>query len=416
MIQLSKRQWLTGAGILAAAVVIGLVYFGRGTEVEVVVARSGPLVQSIVVTGRMATESRVFLGSTLTGRVREVRFREGAAVKAGELIVQLEDSEQLASMHQASAALRTADARLVSQRSLSGPLAIQQSAQARANAEAAERERERGESLFLKGFIGQSRLDELRRLADVARSQLKAAEAQSDANVKGSELEQAVARVAEARAALEFANSRLEQTRLRAPAAGLLLERLVEPGQIVQPGAKLIEMSIGGPQQLIAQVDEKFLSQLKIGQLAGVTADAFPSQRFEARIQTIAPVVDAQRGSIEVKFSMSSPPGYLKNDMTLSLEIETARRDKALALPAEAIRTGNRVWLLEDGRAQPRKVVPGIRTLTAVEIVEGLKDGDVVILDQKIIEGQRVRRGKHVEPANAASSLPADLTKSFGRE
>ena len=295
-------------------------------------------------------------------------------------------------------------------------MAIQQLAQARANTEAAERERERAESLFLKGFIGQSRLDELRRAADVARSLLKSAEAQSDANVKGSELEQALARVAEAQAALALGRSRLDQTRIKAPAAGQLLERLVEPGQIVQPGAKLIEMSIRGPQQLIAQVDEKFLAQLKIGQSASVMADAFPAQRFEARIQSVAPAIDVQRGSVEVKFSMAAPPPFLKNDMTLSIEIETARRDKALTLPAEALRSGNIIWVIADGRATARKVRVGIRTLTAIEILEGLKEGEAAILDPIVIDGQRVRAGGRTTRSNGASAGSVDVTSSFARE
>ena len=67
----------------------------RGNEVEVVVANRSPLVQSVVVAGRMANASRVFLGATITGRVREVPFREGALVKAGQVIVRLEDGEPL---------------------------------------------------------------------------------------------------------------------------------------------------------------------------------------------------------------------------------------------------------------------------------------------------------------------------------
>lgn len=416
MKSLTKPQWLITAVALAVVIAALAYMLMRGTAVDAVSVKSGPLVQSVVVTGRMATESRVFLGSTVTGRVRAVRYREGASVKAGEIVVQLEDSEQLAALQQAAAALRTAEARLDSQRRLAGPLAIQQLAQARANTEAAERERERAESLFLKGFIGQSRLDELRRAADVARSLLKSAEAQSDANVKGSELEQALARVAEAQAALALGRSRLDQTRIKAPAAGQLLERLVEPGQIVQPGAKLIEMSIRGPQQLIAQVDEKFLAQLKIGQSASVMADAFPAQRFEARIQSVAPAIDVQRGSVEVKFSMAAPPPFLKNDMTLSIEIETARRDKALTLPAEALRSGNIIWVIADGRATARKVRVGIRTLTAIEILEGLKEGEAAILDPIVIDGQRVRAGGRTTRSNGASAGSADVTSSFARE
>jgi HlyD family secretion protein len=126
MLSLSHKQVLFIIAALSVVAALTAYFTLRSKEVEVLVATSGPLVQSVVVTGRMDNESRVFLGATITGRVREVRFREGDLVKAGQVIVQLEDSEQLAAVNQAAAALRAAEARLDSQRLLSGPVAQQQ--------------------------------------------------------------------------------------------------------------------------------------------------------------------------------------------------------------------------------------------------------------------------------------------------
>jgi HlyD family secretion protein len=166
--------------VLLALLAIALRF--RGSPVETIEVQPGPLVQSVLVSGRMANQSRVFLGSTITGRVREVKVREGAKVKAGVLLVALEDFEQRAAAAQAEAAAKSAESRLDSQRQLLGPVAAQQLAQARATASTAQRERERSESLFKQGFIGQARLDDARRASDVADAQLKAAEAQAEAN------------------------------------------------------------------------------------------------------------------------------------------------------------------------------------------------------------------------------------------
>jgi HlyD family secretion protein len=421
----SLKAWLTqrrntliiGLALLAIFVLFIAVRKLRGQEVEAIIIRTAPLVQSVVVSGRMATESRVFLGSTVTGRVEAVKYREGAQAKAGEWLVKLEDAELGAAARQAAAALRSAEARLDSQRRLAGPIAQQGLEQARSNAMTAERERDRSESLFKQGFIGQSRLDEVRRTAEVAKSQLRAAEAQSEANQKGAELEQAIARVAEARAAADLANARLAQTRIVAPADGLVLTRLVEPGQIVQAGTRLLEMSIRGPQQLIAQVDEKFLSQLKIGQLASVSADAFPNDKFSARISSIAPVIDAQRGSVEVKFSLEKPPEFLRNDMTLSIDVQTARRDNVIAIPAEALRDESNVLVINDGLAEVRKLQLGIRTLSAVEVLDGLRLGDAVVIDRAVVEGTRVRVAAHKSKLDASrSNLSTDTMKTMTRE
>jgi HlyD family secretion protein len=412
--------WWLAIVLAAAAVAAVLLWRGRSTQVEVVTLRAAPLVQSVVVAGRVASESRVYLGSTITGRVREVRVREGAKVRAGDLLVQIDDAELASALRQADAALASAQARMSSQTKLAGPLSEQQLMQARANAEAAEREHERSESLFAQGFIGQSRLDEARRAAAVARSQRDAAQAQAQANMQGSEMEQARTRIVEAQAAREVARVRLAQTRVVAPADGTVLLRTAEPGQIVQPGARLVEMSLAGPTQLVAQVDEKFLSQLAPGQTASVAADAFASQRFAARVASIAPGIDALRGSVEVKFALDAVPPFLRNDMTLSIEVVTARRDKALALPPEALRGAASVRVVEDGRAVERAVRIGLRTLEALEVVEGLREGEVVIVGGAVTAGARVRPVERAPRARLGLSAGggeamSNAVQSFGR-
>ena len=102
--------------------------------------------------------------------------------------------------------------------------------------------------------------------------------------------------------------ARLTQTVITAPTAARVLSRQVEPGQIVQPGKALLGLALAGPTQIVAQVDERFLEQLRVGQKAVVVADAFAAQRLPATILSIAPEVDAQRGAVEVKFSLDQPP------------------------------------------------------------------------------------------------------------
>ena len=381
---------LVVALLLAAAAALAL-WRWRGPEVPVAAVRLAPLVQSVVVSARVASPSRVFLGSTVTGRVAEVPLREGALLKAGELVVRLEDAEWAAAVRQAEAALASARARLQGQQSLAVALANQQLLQARANAEVAERERERSQSLFAQGFIGQARLDEARRAADVAQAQLRSAEAQQAANSSGSELAQVRARVQEAEAAVDAARARLAQARVLAPGDAVLLQRLVEPGQIVQAGTRLAELSLRQPPQLVAQVDEKFLGQLAVGQVASVVADAFPGRPFEARVASIAPLVDAQRGAVEVKFALPAPPDFLRDDLTVSVEIATARRERALVLPAQALRPGSTVQVLADGRIESRAVKTGLRSLAEVEVLHGLREGELVVLDGVLPPGTRAR-------------------------
>ena len=385
-----------------------------------------PLVRTLQFSARVATQSRVEVGGTLTGRVLQVAVAEGATVKKGDVLVRLESTELKAAVAQAQAAEAQAAARLAGLRTTGRSAALAGVAQAASVLVAAQAELERTLDLVDKGFLSVARLDEVRRAVAVAQAQLDGARAQSAATAEaGTEVVQAQAQLALASASRTAAEARLGETVLTAPADARVLSRTVEPGQIVQPGRALLGLALAGPLQLVAQVDERYLEQLQPGQVASVLADAYPTQRFSARVLSIAPLVDAQRGAIEVKLSLQQPaPDFLREDMTLSVEVETARREKALVVPAEALRgeesTGPSVWLARDGRVEARKVRLGLRTLDAAEVLDGLSEGELVLIGSAPQPGQRVRIDSQVRPmARVGSRTKEDagaaLTNAMGR-
>jgi HlyD family secretion protein len=205
------------------------------------------------------------------------------------------------------------------------------------------------------------------------------------------------------------------------------LLREVEPGQIVQPGKALLGLALAGPVEIVAQVDERFLDQLRAGQTASVLADAYAAQRFGAQVLSIAPSVDAQRGSIEVKLALlEAAPAFLREDMTLSVEVETARVDGARVLPLAALRAPAAdgfatVLVVDAGRAKERSVRLGLRTLEAVEVVDGLTDGAQVLVGGALQAGQRLRvqvvpwQPRQPVSAGAAPAAGAALTNAMGR-
>lgn len=405
--------------ILAALLAGSLVWWTtRATTVPAFSLRPAPLVRTLQFSGRVATLSRVDVGSIVTGRVVRVAVTEGALVKKGDELVRLESDELVAMLEQAQAGERQAAARLGGLRSTGRSGAQAALAQADSVLLAAQTELGRTQELVAQGFVSASRLDEARRAAAVALAQQASARAQGAANADtGTDVRQAQAQLALASSTTAAARARLGQAVLTAPADARVLARLVEPGQIVQPGRALLTLALAGPLQLVAQVDERFLEQLQVGQMASVLADAFPDRRFAGRVQSIAPLVDARRGAIEVKFSLSQqPPDFLREDMTLSLEVETARRDAALVLPVAALRrdesTATDVVLIErDGRALERKVRLGLRTLDMAEVLEGLAVGDTVLLGTTARPGQRVRPDLKAPVADPAGKSFRNATR-----
>jgi HlyD family secretion protein len=425
----AQRRWGWGAAGVLLVLAFWAGWLWRHPTVDAVELRSAPLVRSLQFSARVATLSRVEIGSTITGRVQAVRVEEGARVRRGDVLLRLESDELAAALTQAVAAERQAAARLAGLRSTGRTSAQAALAQTEATVRAAQAELTRTEQLVAQGFLSASRLDEVRRALDVARAQQTSARAQTRANEEsGTDLVQAQAQLAVAQATTQAAQARLAQTTLVAPADAQVLLREVEPGQIVQPGKALLGLALVGPTQIVAPVDERFLDQLQTGQVARVVADAFAGQPLAARVLSIAPSVDAQRGAIEVKLTLDAPaPDFLREDMTVSVEVETARRDKALVLPLAALRTalpdGSTAVMVNDaGVARSRAVKLGLRTLEAAEVIEGLVEGDVVLIggtpqaDSRV----RVRRvpwqpGQPLAPGAAAPDAGAALTNAMGR-
>lgn len=383
----SRRHWLKRSALIVAAFGI-LGFAGRslilGTAVEAVEVTRGELVQAIVASGRIMTPQRVSIGAVLTGRVAAIPVQEGQSVRRGELLIQLDDRDERAAVAQAQASIAQAEAKIRQLREVGLPAAEQSLLQAQANLRQARQQYDRTKALHSRGFIGQSQLDDAQRNLDVAESQFRAASVQVQTNsAAGSDFALALTALEQARANRRVAQARFDDTVIRAPVDGTLIGRSVEPGNVVQPGKELMALAPAGETQVVVQIDERNLAQLAIGQRAFGSADAFPGQRFPAELIYINPGIDALRGSVEVKLKVPDPPAYLRQDMTVSVDIEVARRANAVVAPAEAVHdaTGPQPWVLaiRENRAVRVPVTVGLRGDRRLEVLAGVGPGDRLI-------------------------------------
>jgi HlyD family secretion protein len=405
---LKKRWgWLLVGLVVAGGVAVMVRNSAAGPKVPVVAAVRKDLVQKVVVSGRVMAPARISLGSMLAGTVATVTCDEGAAVKAGQLLVQLDDKELAAALAQARAGVEQAAAKLSQLKQVNARLALESFHQAETAAEQARTRRERAEALAKSGSATQAELDDARYAQELAASKVASADAQAKSMVPGgSDFRLAAAALSQAEAAQAAAEARLAQTRLLAPVDAVVLIRKVEPGDAVQPGKTLLVLARAGATFLSAQPDEKNLAFLQPGQLALASTDAFASQTFTAKVATVAPSIDADRGTVEVKLSVPEPPAYLKPDMTVSIEVEVARRSQVVVLAAEAVRdvASRKPWVMvvKDNLTQRREVKVGIVGDGLVEVVSGLEPGEwaVPVTPAPLAPGQAVR------PQRPAGSLP----------
>jgi HlyD family secretion protein len=397
--RVSARWWVMLAVLLVAGAVAYVVTRPKPVAVDIMIAKREDVQTSVVASGRVLAPARVDIGSTITGRVQRVAVREGARVTEGQLLVQLEQTELAAAVAQARAARDRARARVASVANLALPTARESQSQAESNVTLAAREFKRSQDLLAKGFISQSRVDEAERQLQVARSQLASATSQVSAqSAQGAEAQQARQQLAEAEAALELAQARLAQTEIRAPAAGVVLERVTEPGDIAQSSRRMMTLALDGPARLIVQVDEKNLPLLQAGRTALAAADAFPTERFEAQIAYISPGVDAARGTVELRLEIPKAPAFLKSDMTVSIEVAGPLLKQIVLVPSDIVHQlqsdAPYVVLDRGGLATKAPVRVGVQMQGKAQLVSGVEAGERLVLTREVEPGTRLRERK----------------------
>ncbi len=389
-------ELLTLAFIVLALFFGPRLVLGPGVAVEVVTRAN--FVQTVVATGRVETPHRVDVGVQLTGTVARVPVAEGQTVVAGAPLIELESTELRALLNQAEHAVQVASAHLRQVVEVQSPVAAQALRQAQLTYDSARDALARSSALLAGGAIGEVARDDARRAEQVAAAQLESAQRQvASARPSGSDAQAAQAALSQAQAGADLARARLAYATVRAPRAGILITRDVEPGDVVQPGRVLMTLSPGGETQLVVQIDEKNLQLIRVGQSAIASVDAYPKDRVAAQVVYVNPGVDAQRGAVEIKLRVPSPPTYLKQDMTASVDIQIARRDSAILVPSDAVHDLESatpwVYRITGGRARRQAVTLGLRSGGLSEVVAGLAVGDRVVpaSNLSVHDGARVR-------------------------
>lgn len=369
----------------------------RGTPVRATHAERRDLEEHIISSGRVRVPTRVQIAAQTSGLVVAVGAVEGQRVKAGDLLVQIEDSAERAQVAQAEAAVNQAKARVDQLQRVGAIVATASLRQAQTNLERARADLARTTKLVATQAVPEVELENAQRAVDIAEAQTNAAQAQQLASAPlGADSRIALTALLQAQAQLSGAKVRLAQTRIVALQSGTVLARSVEPGDVVQPSRTLLVLAADADVELVVQPDERNLAVIRLGQQARAAADAYPQQPFDAVVSYIAPSIDPQRGSIEVRLGVPKPPAFLKPDMTVSVDLTVAAKPHVLTVPSAAVhgQSSPRPWvqIVRDGRAVRRDIVLGIRGDGTVEVASGLAEGDEVILP----EGQQLAGGARV--------------------
>ena len=383
---------VTGAGAFFAV-------RARGPSVPVVRVARHDLEQHLVASGRVMAPAKIDVAAVTTGLVTGVFASEGDHVTAGELLVQLDDTEAKAEVARSEAHVAEARAHAQQVGGVAAVVASRALEQAQAMYDNAAQQFQRTLTLVETGALPADQRDAVKRTLDVARSQLGSAQAEQRAASQGGVNAQAAsAALSQAVAQLALAKLRLLQTRIVAPQDAVVLARDVEPGSVVAASRGLLTLAATGAVRLLVQPDERDLALIGLGLRARASADAFPEETFDAEVTYIAPSVDRERGTIDVRLRVPKPPAYLRSDMSVSVDLTVATRTNAVVVATDAVRglATARPWafVIANSHAQRRELKLGIRGIGSVELLSGLQPGELLVLP----DGQRLSAGQRVRP------------------
>lgn len=378
----SKKKWIIGStALLLVLGGIGWAAWGQGEGETIFTVESATrqdLKESVNANGEIQAKTRVNVGTSVTGEIKEIHVKDGQWVKAGDLLVTLDQERFRQQLTQADLSLQGARQDL-------------QNAQATFDKQTLTFQR--NESLFRQGLVSAEEFQAQKLARETSQNQL----------------ERARVSVSQAQAQVALAQDSLSKTVLRASMSGRVTGLKAEKGETAIAGqtniAGAVLMVISDMSEMLAEVKvgELDVVKLKVGQPAEIQVDAIPGKVFQGKVLEVATSVeknlqgsfssqDAQNYRVRIQISGSDledlRPGMSARVAVLSQDVQ-----KALAIPLQAIQeresksgglglmTGTQpiVYVVNNGKIEERTLKAGVMTRQAVQVLEGVKDGESVI-------------------------------------
>lgn len=292
--------------------------------VETATLKAETFAAGLSTVGSLRADEQVVVRPEMPGRLTRIHFTEGGRVGAGQLLFSLDDALARAALNEATA-----------------------------NLENSRRVSIRAGQLSKERLIAQGDVDSAR------------------------------AAVAVDQARVESARATLSKLSLRAPFAGQVGLREVSVGEYVNAGQALVTLVRLDPIEVDFSVPESALADLETGQRVSITVDAYPADRFGGEVAAIDPVVDGNSRSTRLRARIPNPDGRLKPGQFARLQLDTGTgTTQALLVPEQALMQDGStrfVYVVVEGKAKRTVVKTGARTPGKVQVIEGLKAGDVVV-------------------------------------
>jgi HlyD family secretion protein len=367
---------------LVLAFIAGIVWYIRSQPIPVEshIVTTGPVVRSVMGTGTLEARIRTTVSPKIQGRIAEVLVDQGSVVKAGQLLVRLDDEDLAQQVRMATAGISSSEATLGRFRA--------EIAQAKSTYAKTEADLGRTQRLIVAKSISQSELDQTQEAFELAKSGLLRAEAN---------LLEAEQQVRLNRETLKFQEARLADSKLLAPFDGLVIERERDAGAIVVPGSPILQLISLDELWVSAWVDETEMNQLKDQQPAKIVFRSQPSVPFDGVVARLGKQSDRETREFTVDVRALKLPETWAIGQRAEVFIETGRVDDCVWIPASFLsKQGNEkgAFVQSGGSARWRALKLGIEGRDTIAITSGLASGEILIKPSqsnvKLTDGRKV--------------------------
>lgn len=347
---------------------------GTPKAVKVDVVREDSVRRAVDVVGTLAAVDQVTISSEADGKVRAILADLGDRVRAGQVLVQLDNEKQQYTYEQQQAAL----ARALAQYGATDPQHLPDNEKTpevqRANADLVQATQafDRATELFKRTLISQQALDDARAALQSKRASYNAA-LQNGRNLR--------AGIQASEATMKLAGRQFRDTEIRAPFDGYVERRLVNLGELVKTQVPVMTVVRLTPLKVIAEIPEKMAPWISQGQPVTLRVDAYPERTFTGKVSRISPGVNTSTRAFPFEALVPNGDTVLKPGTFARVHIESGKVDTVLTLPYSALqyRYGvNRVFLLDRGRLVMRELAVGERLGDRIEILSGVQAGQQV--------------------------------------
>lgn len=356
----------------------------------------------VMANGKVAADQEIQVVSKLSGKVASVAVEEGAKVKKGQVLVQLEADDYIQQVYQAQAGIAGAQARLNDLKAGARSQQIDQLKstleQAKAGYDTAQKAYNRIKSLFDAGAVSQSDLEKVQLDLEKGRTSYEAAKAALDLAVAGATSNSIAASASEVtrlKSSLDMAQTTLSNTVIKSPIDGIVSRRSIDPGEMATPAAPLMTIVNMDTVKVEASVSQDQINQVKQGSTVKVQVDGLPNQTFTGTVEFISPVSDANSSTFPVKVAVKNPDGLLRAGMIAQVYF-TDQSISRIELPASTlVKKDNKTYVYKvDGDIVHQvEVTTESKNSDWVYVQTGVQAKDQIVLNpsDKLSDGSRIQ-------------------------